>query len=85
LVHIGDKRALEDLREAGQNDENCKVRGYAKKVYERISGERFWDKGRVNTGLVFFTFKYGNYQQASMTIHLMNVRSLGFMKTQVDV
>jgi hypothetical protein len=41
LGHIGDKRALKDLREAGENDGNRKVRGYAKKAYERISGERF--------------------------------------------
>ncbi len=40
LTYIGDKRALEDLREAAENDENRKVRGYAKKAYERISGER---------------------------------------------
>ncbi len=41
LGHIGDKRALKDLREAGENDENRKVRAYAKKAYERISGEKF--------------------------------------------
>jgi len=41
LSHIGDKRALKDLREAGENDENHKVRRYAKKAYEQISGEKF--------------------------------------------
>jgi hypothetical protein len=41
LVHIGDKRALKDLRAAGENDENHKVRRYAKKAYEQISGEKF--------------------------------------------
>jgi hypothetical protein len=41
LGYIGDKRALKDLREAGENDANRKVRGYAKKAYERISGEKF--------------------------------------------
>lgn len=41
LGYIGDKRALKDLREAGENDGNRKVRGYAKKAYERLSGEKF--------------------------------------------
>jgi hypothetical protein len=41
LGYIGDKRALRDLREAAENDANRKVRGYAKKAYERISGEKF--------------------------------------------
>ena len=41
LVHIGDERALEDLRTAGENDENYKVRKYAKQAYEQISGEKF--------------------------------------------
>jgi len=41
LSHIGDKRALKDLREVGENDENHKVRRYAKKAYEQISGEKF--------------------------------------------
>ena len=41
LGHIGDKRALKDLRAAGENDENRKVRKYAKKAYEQISGEKF--------------------------------------------
>jgi hypothetical protein len=41
LGHIGDKRALKDLREAGENDENHKVRKYAKWAYEQISGEKF--------------------------------------------
>jgi len=41
LGHIGDKRALKDLRAAGENDENHKVRRYAKKAYEQISGEKF--------------------------------------------
>jgi hypothetical protein len=41
LSHIGDKRALKDLREVGENDENHKVRRYAKWAYEQISGEKF--------------------------------------------
>jgi hypothetical protein len=41
LSHIGDKRALKDLREIGENDENHKVRRYAKRAYEQISGEKF--------------------------------------------
>ena len=41
LSHIGDKRALKDLREVGENDENHKVRRYAKRAYEQISGEKF--------------------------------------------
>jgi hypothetical protein len=41
LGHIGDKRALKDLRAAGENDENSKVRKYAKRAFERISGEKF--------------------------------------------
>jgi len=41
LGHIGDKRALKDLRAAGENDENRKVRKYAKRAYEQISGEKF--------------------------------------------
>ncbi len=41
LGYIGDKRALKDLREAGENDENHKVRRYAKWAYEQISGEKF--------------------------------------------
>jgi len=41
LGHIGDKRALKDLRAAGENDENRKVRKYAKKAYEQIFGEKF--------------------------------------------
>ena len=41
LGHIGDKRALKDLRAAGENDQNHKVRRYAKKAYEQISGEKF--------------------------------------------
>jgi len=41
LGHIGDKRALKDLRAAGENDENYKVRKYAKRAYERIFGEKF--------------------------------------------
>jgi len=41
LSHIGDKRALKDLREVGENDENHKVRKRAKWAYEQISGERF--------------------------------------------
>ena len=41
LSHVGDKRALKDLREAGENDENQKVRKSAKWAYEQISGERF--------------------------------------------
>jgi HEAT repeat protein len=40
LGHIGDKRALKDLRAAGENDENSKVRKYAKRAFERISGEK---------------------------------------------
>jgi hypothetical protein len=41
LGHIGDKRALKDLRAVGENDENRKVRKYAKKAYEQMSGEKF--------------------------------------------
>jgi len=41
LCHIGDKRALKDLREVGENDVNHKVRRYAKRAYEQISGEKF--------------------------------------------
>ena len=41
LCHIGDKRALKDLRAAGESDENRKVRKYAKKAYEQIFGEKF--------------------------------------------
>jgi HEAT repeat protein len=41
LVYIGDERALENLRDVGINDGNRKVRKYAQKAYERISGERF--------------------------------------------
>jgi hypothetical protein len=41
LSHIGDKRALKDLRKVGENDENRKVRKRAKWAYEQISGERF--------------------------------------------
>lgn len=41
LSHIGDKRALKDLREVGENDENPKVRKKAKWAYEQISGEKF--------------------------------------------
>jgi hypothetical protein len=41
LGHIGDKRALKHLRAVGENDENRKVRKYAKKAYEQISGEKF--------------------------------------------
>ena len=41
LGHIGDTRALKDLRETGENDENHKVRRYAKRAYEQISGEKF--------------------------------------------
>jgi HEAT repeat protein len=41
LGHIGDKRALKDLRAAGENDENRKARKYAKRAYEQISGEKF--------------------------------------------
>jgi len=40
LGHIGDKRALKDLRVVGENDENRKVRKYAKKAYEQITGEK---------------------------------------------
>ncbi len=41
LGYIGDKRALKDLKEVAENDENRKVRGYAQKAYERISGKKF--------------------------------------------
>jgi len=41
LGHIGDERALEDLREVGRNDENHRVRRYARWAYEQISGEKF--------------------------------------------
>lgn len=41
LSHIGDKRALKDLREIGENDENRQVRKNAKWAYEQISGQKF--------------------------------------------
>jgi HEAT repeat protein len=41
LSHIGDKRALKDLRKAGEDDENRKVRKNARWAYEQISGEKF--------------------------------------------
>jgi HEAT repeat protein len=41
LSHIGDKRALKDLREVGENDKNRKVRKRANWAYEQISGEKF--------------------------------------------
>ena len=41
LGHIGDERALKDLRAVGEGDENHKVRKYAKRAYEQISGEEF--------------------------------------------
>lgn len=41
LSHIGDKRALKDLREAGESDENSQVRKNAKWAYEQISGKKF--------------------------------------------
>ena len=41
LSHIGDKRALKDLREAGESDENSNVRKNAKWAYEQISGKKF--------------------------------------------
>jgi HEAT repeats len=41
LSHIGDKRALNDLREAGENDGNPQVRKNAKWAYEQISGKKF--------------------------------------------
>ena len=41
LSHIGDKRALKDLREVGENDENSQVRKNAKWAYEQISGKKF--------------------------------------------
>jgi hypothetical protein len=41
LGHIGDKRALKDLRAAGESDENYKVKKYAKWAYEQIFGEKF--------------------------------------------
>jgi HEAT repeat protein len=41
LGYIGDKRALKDLREVGENDENRKVRKSAKWAYEQISGVEF--------------------------------------------
>ncbi len=37
LGHIGDKRALETLRDAAENDENYRVRHYAKWAYRMIS------------------------------------------------
>jgi hypothetical protein len=40
LGHIGDKRALKHLRAVGEGDENRKVRKYAKRAYEQISGEK---------------------------------------------
>jgi hypothetical protein len=41
LSHIGDERALKDLREIGENDENRQVRKNAKWAYEQISGQKF--------------------------------------------
>jgi hypothetical protein len=41
LSHIGDKRALKDLREVGENDENSQVRKNARWAYEQISGKKF--------------------------------------------
>lgn len=41
LGRIGDKRALKDLRDVAENDENHRVRSYAKWAYEQISGEKF--------------------------------------------
>lgn len=41
LSHIGDKRALKDLRESGESDENSQVRKNAKWAYEQISGKKF--------------------------------------------
>jgi flagellar biosynthesis/type III secretory pathway chaperone len=41
LGHIGDNRALNTLREVGENDEHFRVRRYAKWAYEQISGEKF--------------------------------------------
>jgi len=41
LCHIGDERALEALREVGEHDESHRVRRYAKRAYEQISGEKF--------------------------------------------
>jgi hypothetical protein len=41
LANIGDERALKDLRAAAENDENYKVRKYAKRAYEQIWGEKF--------------------------------------------
>jgi HEAT repeats len=41
LSHIGDKRALKDLREIGENDGNSQVRKNAKWAYEQISGKKF--------------------------------------------
>ena len=41
LGHIGGKRALKHLRAVGENDENRKVRKYAKTAYEQISGGKF--------------------------------------------
>ena len=41
LSHIGDKRALKDLREVGENDGNSQVRKNAKWAYEQISGKKF--------------------------------------------
>ncbi len=41
LSHIGDKRALNDLREVGEKDENSQVRKNARWAYEQISGKKF--------------------------------------------
>jgi hypothetical protein len=41
LSHIGDKRALKDLREVGESDGNSQVRKNAKWAYEQISGKKF--------------------------------------------
>ena len=41
LGHMGDERALKDLRDVATNDENHKVRRYAKKAYKQIAGEEF--------------------------------------------
>ena len=40
LGYIGDKRALKDLREVAENDNNYRVRSYAKWAYKMIAGEK---------------------------------------------
>jgi hypothetical protein len=44
LGYIGDKRALKDLGEVAETDNNHRVRSYAKWAYEMIAGEKLKTK-----------------------------------------